>query len=128
VTKYNIDPAGINGVLKHVDGVLKGELTKSRQATYDALDEAVLAYPDGGSPVENALRVAQARAVTAINGVASETGFIVGVAVEAATVYLKADDVMARNASHQRVAAHDLDAFAAAPGIEAKTHQLDMRQ
>ncbi|GIH17657.1 DUF6507 family protein [Rugosimonospora africana] len=127
MTKYNIDPQGINGVLKNVNGVLKGELTKARQSTYDALDEAVLAFPDGGSPVEQALRVAQARAVMAVNAVSSETGFIVSVAVDAATEYLKADDRMAAGAKHREAAARDVDAFSAQPGIEAKTHQLDLQ-
>lgn len=126
MTRYNIDPHGIKGVLHNVSGVLKGELTKARQATYDALDEAVLAFPDGGSPVEQALRVAQARAVMAVNAVSSETGFIASVAVEAATEYLKADDWMAAGARHREAAARDVGAFTTRPGIEAKTHELDL--
>jgi len=124
MTSYHIDPRGINAVFSSVEGVLNGELKSSATAAYNALDDAVLAYPDGRSPIYRALRIAQARSAMAVRGVAAETGTIVSIASQAANEYVKADDAMARQAHARAAAAHDIDAYQNLPAAEAKARQL----
>jgi len=88
MTSYHIDPRGINAVFSRVEGVLNGELKSSSTAAYNALDDAVLAYPDGRSPIYRALRVAQARSAMAVRGVAAETGRVVSIASQAANEHI----------------------------------------